>query len=138
MLSLLKMWGALPPPRTPGLRQRGGGWDRPRGSRGRSARRARLPPASPGRGEGGHSARPTAGTCSLVPGGGLPAIYRSLPPLLFGVISLQRARRRGAFLGWKFPVDPRLENKGILRSKKQPTGNYFPPPALFLNEITPK
>lgn len=117
---LFKMWGALfsREPRGAAARRRVGP---ALGERGVKRPPGPAPSASPG---GGHQdlARPTTGACLLVPGVGGSPIHRSLPPLRFGAISPQRAGGKGAFLDWKFPADPRLENKRILRSRKQRAG----------------
>lgn len=106
----------------------GRGWDG-LGALGAKLPPGPAPPAPPRAQTPGHG--PAAGpTRSASPPGGSP-ISRSLPPLRFGAISLQRAGGRGALLGWKFPADRLLENKRILRSRNQRAGIYCRPPSIF-------
>lgn len=150
-LSPLKLWGALlapPPPPPSGPPGRGSQEAAGTGRGGEAPTGPGFPQPLPERG-GGHQdpTQPTARACSLVPGiwggaggGGVsPPIYRSLPPLRFGAISLQK-KPAGEVRFWAGNFLPIRcwKTKGFFADQKPAGEELMLPPPIFQSEITPK
>lgn len=154
-LSPLKLWGALlappPPPPPSGPPGRGSQEVAGTGRGGEAPTGPGFPQPLPERGGGTPGPDPADGqglfACSWDMGGGgrgggvSPPIYRSLPPLRFGAISLQK-KPAGEVRFWAGNFLPIRcwKTKGFFADQK-PAGEELmlpPPPPIFQSEITPK